>query len=85
VFLFERDLEEARWKLKKDIDEDKIRDTYHRIGTAEGTLSFHKNLIRSDQWLKSNVKRMKFTPIKEALSETIARYRTQKYTPASEA
>jgi nucleoside-diphosphate-sugar epimerase len=28
---------------------------------------------------------MKFTPIKEALSETVARYKTQGYTPASEA
>ena len=60
MFLFERELEEARWKLKTDIDEDKIRDAYDRIGTAESILSFHKNLIRSDRWLKSNPKRKEF-------------------------
>lgn len=60
IFLFERELEEARWKLEKDIDEAKIRDAYHRIGTAEGILDFHRNLIRSDRWLRSDVERVEF-------------------------
>lgn len=72
MFLFERELEEARWKLETDIDEDKIRNAYHRIGTAEGILNFHKNLIRSDQWLISDVKRKEFiSKIKSKIEEIL--------------
>jgi len=60
MFLFERELEEARWMLEKDKKEDKIRDMYNRIGTAEGILNFHKQLICSNEWVRLNYERENF-------------------------
>lgn len=71
MFLFEKELEEARWMLenndKEEKKEDKIRDMHNRIGVAEGFLDFHKYLICSNKWVKSNDARDKF--IKEIKEE----------------
>jgi len=60
MFLFEKEIEEARWMVEKDRKEDKIRDGCCRIGTMEGILNYHKYLIWSNEWVKSKEEREKF-------------------------
>lgn len=60
MFLFEKELEELRWKLENDASEDKNRNGYQRIGMATGLLDFHRDLIRADKWVKSNKDRIDF-------------------------
>lgn len=72
VFLFEKELEEARWMLGDDTNENKIRDAYYRLGVAEGILDFHRNLIRSSTWIRSNADRVKLIEdIKERLKKEV--------------
>lgn len=53
-FLFEKELEEARWMLEDDTREGKLLDMYRRLGKTEGVLNHHKNLIRSNRTPKPN-------------------------------
>lgn len=72
LFLFERELEEARWMVQKDQKESKIRDGCCRIGTTEGILNHHKYLIWSNEWAKSNEEREEFIEEIKAKIEQIS-------------
>jgi len=60
MFLFERELEEVRWMLENDKKHDKIAEACNRIGKSEGILDFHKYLVHSNEWVRSNEERKGF-------------------------
>lgn len=59
IFLFEKELEEARWMLDSD-EKGKVREACDRIAIAERILNCHKNLIRSRKWARPNEERKRF-------------------------
>lgn len=72
VFLFEKELEEARWMLGNDTNENKIRDAYYSLGVVKGMLDFHKNLIRSNKWTRLNADRVRLIEdIRERLKKGV--------------
>lgn len=77
MFLFEKELEEARWVLEDDEKEDKLNDVYCRIGIMEGILNFHKNLILSKKWTRHNEYRKYFIrEMKEKIENILMKNQT---------
>jgi len=60
IFLFEKELEEARWMLNEDEEEEKIQDGFGRIAGGEAVLNYHKWQLLSDRWARSNPEREEF-------------------------
>ena len=59
-YLFEKELEEARWLLNESQEEVKINDGCQRIGEAQSLLLYHRWLILSNRWTRSNGEREKY-------------------------
>lgn len=56
LFLFEKEMEEARWLVDED-HEDKKKDGHSRISKVEDILTSHKSLLQTNNWVKDNEKR----------------------------
>jgi len=60
LFLFEKELEEARWMSKEDREEAKIQDGFGRVAEAEAILDYHRWLLLANRWIKSDDEWEKF-------------------------
>lgn len=60
TFLFEKELEEARWMLDNDDEDSKTRQGFRTIGSAGGILDYHRNLLVSNKWARNNGDRKRF-------------------------
>lgn len=71
LFLFERELQEARWMLDNN-EEDKTLDGFYRVGQSEGMLNYHRHLLSSHEWTKSNDERKNFiASIRKAIAQVM--------------
>jgi len=59
-YLFEKELEEARWMVDETNGNEKCKDGLQRIRNTETCLQAHRRLISSNKWAKSNEEREKF-------------------------
>jgi diadenosine tetraphosphate (Ap4A) HIT family hydrolase len=60
LFLFEKELDEARWMPTKDGNSAKIEDGYRRVAKAKAILDYHKRLLAAAKWTKSDEDRQDF-------------------------
>ena len=59
LFLFKKELEEARWIFKDEQEGEKIQDGHLRISKAEAILTHHKSLLHANNWVRSKGEREK--------------------------
>jgi diadenosine tetraphosphate (Ap4A) HIT family hydrolase len=57
AYLLEKELEEARWMDRETGRNEKVKDGYRRIGSTEVLLDYHKCLMSSDKWVRTNKER----------------------------
>jgi diadenosine tetraphosphate (Ap4A) HIT family hydrolase len=59
AFLFETELESARWLLKEGSKGDKNADGYKRVKATEVLAARHRSLLEKDDWARSDLEREK--------------------------
>jgi diadenosine tetraphosphate (Ap4A) HIT family hydrolase len=60
VFLFEKELGEARWLSTKDEKNAKVEDGYRRVAEAKAILDYQKWLLAAHRWVKYDDERQGF-------------------------
>jgi len=60
LYLFQKELEEARWITKEGEKEKRIQNNYVRVAEIEPILHYHKWLLLSNKWARLKKDRKKF-------------------------